>query len=147
MRDLAVEAMPDGMDQHSADCQWEQPASFTPSSQGEDHATPPLCIHSCFPSKCAYHIILTKVLCTCQLTTVQDHVHHWYQAYCTAYKTHIMATHHGGTEHPLDRSLDILAEDPEPTDINNDSTHSSDATVVLGSPEAVGHPEDPVYNN
>ena len=48
---------------------------------------------------------------------------------------------------PLDRGLDILAEDPEHADIYNDSTYSSDATVALGGPDAVGHPEDPVYNN
>ena len=58
-----------------------------------------------------------------------------------------MATHHGGAGYPLARVLDILAEDPEHADIYNDSTHSSDATVVLGSQEAVGHSEDPVYNN
>ena len=157
MRDLTVEAMPDSTDQHSNDCQGKHPASFIQSSQGEDHTTPPLCLHSCLPSKCAYHIILTKALCTCQLTKVQDphsllktalgSIRDWYQAYCTTYKTHTMATCHRGVGHPLDRSLDILTEDPEHTDINNDSTHSSDATVAPGGPEAVGHPEDPVYNN
>ena len=58
-----------------------------------------------------------------------------------------MATNHDGAGSPLDRGLDILVEDPEHADIHNDSTHSSDATVALGGPEAVGHPEDPVYNN
>ena len=58
-----------------------------------------------------------------------------------------MATHHGGAGHPLDRSLDILREDPEHADIINNSTHISDPTVALGGPEAVGHPEDPLYNN
>ena len=58
-----------------------------------------------------------------------------------------MATHHGGAGHPLNRGLDILTEDPEHADIDNESTHSLDATVALGGPEAVGHPEDPVYNN
>ena len=48
---------------------------------------------------------------------------------------------------PLVRVLDILAEDPEHTDINNDSTHSSEATIALGGPDTIGHPEDPVYNN
>ena len=60
---------------------------------------------------------------------------------------HAMATHHGGVGHPLDRGLDILAEDLEHTDINNESTHSSDATVGLGGPEAKGHPKDLVYSN
>ena len=36
---------------------------------------------------------------------------------------------------------------PEPTDIENESTHSSDATVALGGPEAEGHPRDTVYSN
>ena len=58
-----------------------------------------------------------------------------------------MGIHHGGTGHPLDRGMDIHAVDPEHTDIDNESTHSSDATVALGRPEAEGHPEDPVYNN
>ena len=58
-----------------------------------------------------------------------------------------MATCHGGAGHPLDRGLDTLPEDQEHADIDNESTHSLDATVALGGPEAVGHPEDPVYDN
>ena len=69
------------------------------------------------------------------------------QAYCTTYKMHAMATHHGGAGCPLDRGLDILTDDPEHADIDNDSTHSLDATVALGGPEAVGHPEDSVYDD
>ena len=46
-----------------------------------------------------------------------------------------------------DRGLEILTEIQEYTDIDNESTHSLDATVALGDPEVVGHPEDPVYNN
>ena len=38
-------------------------------------------------------------------------------------------------------------EDPEHADIDNDTTYSSDAMVALRDPEAVGHTEDPVYNN
>ena len=45
-----------------------------------------------------------------------------YQAYCTTYKMHDMATHHGGAGCPLDRGMDILTEDPEHADINNEST-------------------------
>ena len=63
------------------------------------------------------------------------------------YKTNAMATHHGGAGHPLERGLDILTEDPEHADINNESTHSLDATVALGCPEAIEHPKDPVYDN
>ena len=69
------------------------------------------------------------------------------QAHCTTYKMHAMATHHRGAGHPLDRGLDILTEDPEHIDIDNDSTHNSDDTVALGSPDAVGHPEDLVCDN
>ena len=55
------------------------------------------------------------------------------------YHIHTMATHHGGTGHPLNRGLGILTEDTEHADINSDSTHSSDTT------EAVDHPENPAY--
>ena len=58
-----------------------------------------------------------------------------------------MASHHRGAGHPLNRGLDILTEDTEHIDINNNSTHSSDATVPLRDPEAVGHPEDPAYQD
>ena len=58
-----------------------------------------------------------------------------------------MATCHRGAGCPLDRSLDVLIEDAEHIDIDNDSTHSSDATFTLGSPEVVRHPEDPAYDN
>ena len=64
-----------------------------------------------------------------------------YQVYYTAYKTHAMATHHRGTGCPLERGLDIITEDPEHAYLNNGSTHSLDATVALGGPEAVGHPK------
>ena len=60
---------------------------------------------------------------------------------------HAMATHHGDTGGPLNRGLDILTEDSEHTDINKGSTHSLDAKVALEGREAVGHPEDPVYND
>ena len=81
------------------------------------------------------------------LKTVLGKIGDWYQAYCTTYKTHAMATCQGGTDHPLDRGLNILTEDPEQADIDNENTLSSDATVALGGPEVVGHHEDPVYNN
>ena len=81
------------------------------------------------------------------LKTVLGEIGYRYQAYCTTYKIHAMATCHGGTGCPLDRGFDILTEDPEHTDIDTDSTHSLDATAALGGPEAVGYPEDLVYNN
>ena len=58
-----------------------------------------------------------------------------------------MATLHRGVGCPLDRGLEILAEDTDHADIDNNSTHSSDTTVALGDPEAVGHPDDPAYDN
>ena len=70
-----------------------------------------------------------------------------YQDYCTTYKTHAMATHHWGTGHPWDRGIDLNAKDPESTDIDNESTHISDATVPLGGLEAEGHPKDTVYSS
>ena len=60
---------------------------------------------------------------------------------------HAMATHHGGAGHLLDKGMDILTEDPEHADIDNESTHSSDATVALGGSEAEGHPKDLIYDN
>ena len=58
-----------------------------------------------------------------------------------------MAACHGGAGPLPDRGLDIITEDPKHADINNDSTHSSDATVALGGPKTVGHPEDPAYDD
>ena len=57
-----------------------------------------------------------------------------YQGYCTTYKTHAMATCHGGAGCPLDRDIDLNVEDSETTGIANDneSTHGSDATIALG---------------
>ena len=81
--------------------------------------------------------------------TVLRKIRDKYQAYCTTYKTHAMATCHGGAGHPLDRGIDLNAEASEPRGIDNDneSTHGSDATVALGGPEAEGHPDDPIYSN
>ena len=72
-----------------------------------------------------------------------------YQAYCTLYKTHTMGTHHRGTGCPLDRDINLHIEDSEITgpDNDNESTSGSDATVVLGRPEAEGHPDDSIYSN
>ena len=58
-----------------------------------------------------------------------------------------MATYHGGAGCPLDIGINLNAEDPEPTDIYNESTHSLDATVALGGPEVEGHPKDHVYSS
>ena len=46
-----------------------------------------------------------------------------------------------------DYTINLNAEDPEPTDIDNESTHGLDATVALGGPETEVHPNDPIYSN
>ena len=43
-----------------------------------------------------------------------------YQAYCNTYKTHAMATCHGGTGQPLDRDTTLHGQD---TDIPNGYHH------------------------
>ena len=60
-----------------------------------------------------------------------------------------MATHHGGAGCPLNRGINLNAEDSKTTDIDddNESIHGLDATVALEGPEAEGHPNDPIYNN
>ena len=72
-----------------------------------------------------------------------------YQAYCTMYKTHAMATHHRGTECPLDRDINLHIEDSETTglDNENESTSGSDTTVVLGGSEVGGHLNDLIHSN
>ena len=85
---------------------------------------------------------------TCSpLKTMHGKIRDKYQAYCTTYKMHAVATHHGGTGCPLDRGINFHAEDPEHADIDNEITHSSDTTTAVGGPEAEGHPEDTVYSN
>ena len=81
------------------------------------------------------------------LKTVLGKIGDWYQAYCTTYKIHTMATHHRHAGCPLNRGLEILTDDTEHVNIDNDSTNSSDATVALKDPEAIGHPKDPAYEN
>ena len=85
----------------------------------------------------AYH---TTRSCS-PLKTVLGKIGDRYQACFTTYKMHTMATNHGGAGCPLDRGTNILVEDPEQVDIDNESTHRSDATAALGESEAVGHPK------
>ena len=49
----------------------------------------------------------------------------------------------------VDRGIILNIEDPEPTGLDNniESTHGLDGTVILGGPEAEGHPNDPMYSN
>ena len=60
-------------------------------------------------------------------------IRHKHQAYCTAYKTHSMATCHRGAGHPKDKDIDLHIEDAETTGLENDneSTSGLDATIAL----------------
>ena len=157
MTDLTVETTPEWYRPALNQLQGKHPASFTPAPQGKDHATLPLCLHYLLPSKwfLPYYLHDSALHLSghCHtrlhspLKTVLGKIRDWYQAYCTTYKMHAITTCHGGTGHPLDRGLDVLTEDPEHSDIDNDSTHSLDVTVAFRGPETVGHPEDPVYND
>ena len=51
------------------------------------------------------------------LKTVFGKIGDTYQAYCHTYKIHAMATHHGGSEQPLDR--DITAHKSTDTEIEH----------------------------
>ena len=74
-----------------------------------------------------------------------------YQTYCTAYKMHTLATHHGGTGCPIDRDIDLHVEDAEGIntglDNDNESTSGSDTTIALGGPEAEGHCNELIPSN
>ena len=61
------------------------------------------------------------------LKTVLGKIGNTYQTYCTVYKTHAMATHQGGTGHPITRD-GLHIEDPKAMgmDDNNDSISCSD---------------------
>ena len=71
-----------------------------------------------------------------------------YQTYCTVYKMHTMATHHG-VGCPIDRDIDLHIEDADTTglDNDNDSISGSDTTVALARPEADGHPDELIPSN
>ena len=130
--------------------------SFTPSSRGKNELHLNYAYHcSCLVSDYTIllslyhsaHVSSSEYKMHSQFQTMLRKIGDKYQAYCTMYITHAMATHHGGAGCPLDRGINLNAEDPEPTDIDNENTHSLDATVALGGPEAEGHPTDPVYSN
>ena len=52
------------------------------------------------------------------LKTVFGKIGDTYQAYCNTYKTHTMATHHGGSGSPLDRDIDVTRESQTTADTN-----------------------------
>ena len=73
-----------------------------------------------------------------------------YQAYCTTYKTHAIATHHGGTGCPINSDINLHIEDTEGiTGLvdDNESTSGLDTTFALGRPEKEGHPNELILAN
>ena len=52
------------------------------------------------------------------LKTVLGRIGDNYQAYCNTYKTHTMATHHGGSGQPLDRVTNMTREEQPVVDTN-----------------------------
>ena len=53
------------------------------------------------------------------LKTVLNQLQDTYQAYCNTYKTHPMATHHGGTGHSLDREATLNGKDTDANILHN----------------------------
>ena len=157
MRDLTVEQY------HMVYPEWygsafrEVSSKFHTITKGEEWTALQICLPSLLPNKWSYpyysHYIAPHMSAHCStrthspFKTVLGNIRDKYQAYCTMYKTHAMATHHGGAWCPLDRGIDLNIEDPYLTVIDNESTHGSDTPVALGGPEAEGHPNDPIYSN
>ena len=115
-----------------------------------------MCLPSLLSSKWFYHYYHNSTLHMSGHHSTRSHsplkiglgkIGDRYQTYCTTYKMHAIATCHGGAGCPLDRGIDIHAEDQGHADIDNENIYSSNATVALGGPEAEGHPKDPVCNN
>ena len=67
-----------------------------------------------------------------------------YQADCTMYKMHAMATHHGGAGCPVDREINLHIEDMEGINVgpynNNESTSGSDTIVAFGGQRQIVTP-------
>ena len=63
-----------------------------------------------------------------------------YQAYCYTYKTHAMASCHGGSGHPLDRDTGVMKEGHQTTDTDIENTQDF-------HPVETDHFEDLQHNN
>ena len=63
-----------------------------------------------------------------------------YQAYCNTYKTHTMATHHGGLGQPLDRDIDMTRE-------AHKTAHTDTEDTQDFHPMGTNHFEDLEHNN
>ena len=74
------------------------------------------------------------------LKTVLGRIGDTFQAYCNTYKTHAMATHHGGLEQPLDRVTIMTREEQPVVDTNIEVPQDF-------NPEGTDHFEDLEHNN
>ena len=74
------------------------------------------------------------------LKTVFGKIGNTYQAYCNTYKTHAMATHHGGSGKSLDRNIDMTRENQTTIDTDVEDTWEF-------HPVEVDHFEDLEHNN
>ena len=72
----------------------------------------------------------SKCMCS-SLKTVPGKIRDRYQTYCTVYKMHIMATHHGVAGHLIERDINFHIEDTGATNLDhdNESTSGSDTNV------------------
>ena len=74
------------------------------------------------------------------LKTVFGKIGDTYQAYCNTYKTHAMATHHGGLGNTLDRDIDMTRHNHIVIDTDVEITQNF-------HPVETDHFEDLEHNN
>ena len=74
------------------------------------------------------------------LKTVLGRIGDIYQVYCNTYKTHTMATHHGGSGQPLNRDTDMTREEQPIVDTNVEVQQDL-------HPEDAAHFEDVEHTN
>ena len=120
MQNLAVEQDSTGMDQHSTIHTETAQQSFNPSAREVISTTENHALHcSCLVSESTIFIMLMSAhhsLKSCSpLKRVFGKIGDTYQAYCNTYKTHAMATCHGGLGQPLNRDIYVTREAHEAT--------------------------------
>ena len=108
------------------------PATFSSQQPAnlQDNITP--CLKLPLPSKWTYYFIFLLLMWACcnlrpcsPLTTVLNRLGDTYQDYCNTYKTHAMATNHGGSGQPLRRDANMTRKDTDvdiPQDFNHQDT-------------------------
>ena len=136
------------MDQHSTTPYRHCPAKFQAISQkvcGIETTTHHALHCSCLVSDSTFFITIALMsahhslrLCSL-LKTVFGKIGDTYQAYCNTYKTHTMATCHGGSGNPLDRDIEVSRETHKTTD--TDSENAQDF-----HPVETDHSEDLQHN-